>query len=247
MNDFAVPPSDATCTRAGGGVDQRTRTPDARPAVAPRQRVRPRQCLGGAVRRDHRCHAARDAGVGGSPLEPHRHPLGNDAGARVTTEFRALDNLIPHSERLGMLSGRAPSPRTIASRLLTMRQPRRRSFACVAPASPRSPRAANRPYCPTPNSPACWIAHAARRWWTASPRRRWSRKECSKTPTATTSSPRPATTPCMWISRARCRGSIPDANGLDCPPTGIVTATRQRGAPMKSILPIGAPASRSSA
>jgi hypothetical protein len=111
MNDFAVPPGDASCTPAQ--VEALIK--------ALEHQMPDLQLRHGSVFALANAWAERyDAIIAATPrdlqasVEARLSRIGIRwgmmPGARVTTEFRALDNLIPHAERLGMLSGRAPSP-----------------------------------------------------------------------------------------------------------------------------------------
>ena len=112
MNDFAVPPGDATCTPAQ--VEALIK--------ALEHQMPDLQLRHGSVFALANAWAERyDAIIAATPRDMQASVearlsrigirWGMMPGARVTTEFRALDNLIPHSERLGMLSGRTPSER----------------------------------------------------------------------------------------------------------------------------------------
>jgi hypothetical protein len=109
MNDFTAPPSDATCTPEVEALikDLEHQMPDL-------------QMRHGNVFALANAWAERyDAIIAATPREMQASVearlsrigirWGMMPGARVTTEFRALDNLIPHSERLGMLSRRMAS------------------------------------------------------------------------------------------------------------------------------------------
>lgn len=111
MNDFAVPPSDATCTAQVEALikELEHQMPDL-------------QMRHGNVFALANAWAERyDAIIAATPRDMQASVearlsrigirWGMMPGARVTTEFRALDKLIPHSERLGMLSGRLAPPR----------------------------------------------------------------------------------------------------------------------------------------
>jgi hypothetical protein len=111
MNDFALPPGDATCM------------PQVEALIKELEQQMPDlQMRHGNVFALANAWAERyDAIIAATPRDMQASVearlsrigirWGMMPGARVTTEFRALDNLIPHAERLGMLSGRTPSER----------------------------------------------------------------------------------------------------------------------------------------
>lgn len=115
MNDFALPPGDATCTQQVEALIKELE-----------QQMPDLQMRHGNVFALANAWAERyDAIIAATPREMQASVearlsrigirWGMMPGARVTTEFRALDNLIPQSERLGMLSERMASGR-IASK-----------------------------------------------------------------------------------------------------------------------------------
>ena len=117
MNDFAVPPSDPTCTAQVEALinELEQHMPDL-------------QMRHGNVFALANAWAERyDAIIAATPREMQASVearlsrigirWGMMPGARVTTEFRALDKLIPHSERLGMLSERTASERMASERV----------------------------------------------------------------------------------------------------------------------------------
>ena len=123
MNDFTAPPSDATCT------------PQVEALIKELEHQMPDlQMRHGNVFALANAWAERyDAIIAATPREMQASVearlsrigirWGMMPGARVTTEFRALDNLIPHSERLGMLSRRIASQRMASERAPSQRAP----------------------------------------------------------------------------------------------------------------------------
>ena len=137
MNDFAVPPSDPTST------------PQVEALISELEQQMPDlQLRHGSVFALANAWAERyDAIIAATPRDMQASVearlsrigirWGMMPGARVTSEFRALDKRMPQSARLRMLSERMPSERMPSehapsqehhcrARLLTMRQPRRR-------------------------------------------------------------------------------------------------------------------------
>jgi hypothetical protein len=123
MNDFTAPPSDATCTPEVEALikDLEHQMPDL-------------QMRHGNVFALANAWAERyDAIIAATPREMQASVearlsrigirWGMMPGARVTTEFRALDNLIPHSERLGMLSRRMASQPMASERASSQHAP----------------------------------------------------------------------------------------------------------------------------
>ena len=123
MNDFTAPPSDATCT------------PQVEALIKELEHQMPDlQMRHGNVFALANAWAERyDAIIAATPREMQASVearlsrigirWGMMPGARVTTEFRALDNLIPHSERLGMLSRRIASQRMASERAPSQHAP----------------------------------------------------------------------------------------------------------------------------
>ena len=123
MNDFTAPPSDATCT------------PQVEALIKELEHQMPDlQMRHGNVFALANAWAERyDAIIAATPREMQASVearlsrigirWGMMPGARVTTEFRALDNLIPHSERLGMLSRRIASQRMASERTPSQHAP----------------------------------------------------------------------------------------------------------------------------
>jgi len=127
MNDFTAPPSDATCP------------PQVEALINELEHQMPDlQMRHGNVFALANAWAERyDAIIAATPREMQASVearlsrigirWGMMPGARVTTEFRALDNLIPHSERLGMLSARMASQRKASERMSSERAPSQRA------------------------------------------------------------------------------------------------------------------------
>jgi len=123
MNDFTAPPSASTCT------------PQVEALIKELEHQMPDlQMRHGNVFALANAWAERyDAIIAATPREMQASVearlsrigirWGMMPGARVTTEFRALDNLIPHSERLGMLSRRIASQRMASERAQSQHAP----------------------------------------------------------------------------------------------------------------------------
>ena len=125
MNDFTAPPSDATCM------------PQVEALIKELEQQMPDlQMRHGNVFALANAWAERyDAIIAATPRDMQASVearlsrigirWGMMPGARVTTEFRALDNLIPHSERLGMLSERMASGRMASEHMPSEQAPSR--------------------------------------------------------------------------------------------------------------------------